>query len=112
MLSTLLVLQIAASIDIRDSAARMRGFETDLYLQDQEYATLLSILYIGYILMRYLRKCIRYGIYAALEFMLGRNMLLNHIGKSSIYLPACMIVWGTISILTGRPFLLEDYILR
>ena len=44
--------------------------------------------------------------------MLGRNMLLNHIGKSSIYLPACMIVWGTISILTGRPFLLEDYILR
>ena len=52
MLRTLLVLQIAASIDIRDSAARMRGFETDLHLQGQEYATLLSILYVGRIFMQ------------------------------------------------------------
>ena len=30
----------------------MRGFETDLHLQGQEFATLLSILYVGYILMQ------------------------------------------------------------
>jgi MFS family permease len=29
-------------------------------------------------------------------------MLLNYIGKPSIYLPVCMMVWGMISILTGR----------
>ena len=30
----------------------MRGFETGLHLQGQEFATLLSILYVGYILMQ------------------------------------------------------------
>lgn len=29
------------------------------------------------------------------------NMLLNYIGKPSLYLPGCMIVWGVISCLTG-----------
>lgn len=28
-------------------------------------------------------------------------MFLNYIGKPSIYLPCCMIVWGMISTLTG-----------
>ena len=52
MLATLLVMQIVVSTDIRDGAERTRGFETDSYLQGQEYATLLSILYVGYILMQ------------------------------------------------------------
>ena len=28
-------------------------------------------------------------------------MFLNHIGKPSVYLPACMALWGLISVLTG-----------
>jgi hypothetical protein len=28
-------------------------------------------------------------------------MFLNHIGKPSIYLPVCMVLWGLISVLTG-----------
>ena len=28
-------------------------------------------------------------------------MFLNHFGKPSIYLPACMALWGLISALTG-----------
>ena len=28
-------------------------------------------------------------------------MFLNYIGKPSIYLPICMIIWGMISTLTG-----------
>lgn len=33
-------------------AARLRGFEGDLNLKGQEFNTLLSILYVGYILMQ------------------------------------------------------------
>lgn len=33
--------------------------------------------------------------------VLSRNMFLNYIGKPSIYLPVCMIIWGTLSTLTG-----------
>ena len=29
-------------------------------------------------------------------------MFLNHIGKPSLYLPLCMVVWGLLSILTGK----------
>ena len=32
---------------------------------------------------------------------INRNMLLNHLGKPSIYLSACMALWGLISALTG-----------
>ncbi|KZO91348.1 sugar transporter [Calocera viscosa TUFC12733] len=66
------------------SAARLKGFEADLGLVGNQFATLLSILYVGYIIMQ-----------------VPSNMLLNYIGKPSIYLPCCMIVWGMISVLTG-----------
>lgn len=29
------------------------------------------------------------------------NLVLNKIGKPAIYLPCCMVIWGTISCLTG-----------
>jgi len=66
------------------SAARLRGLETDLKLKGQEFATLLSILYVGYIIMQ-----------------VPSNMFLNYIGKPSIYLPCCVLIWGMISTLTG-----------
>ncbi|KAH7928175.1 MFS general substrate transporter [Leucogyrophana mollusca] len=65
-------------------AARLQGFEQDLHLQGQEYSTVLSILFIGYILMQ-----------------VPSNLFLNWLGRPSIYLPSCMIVWGVLSILTG-----------
>jgi MFS family permease len=34
------------------------------------------------------------------------NLFLDGIGKPSIYLPACMVVWGTISACTGA---VQDY---
>ncbi|KAG8898875.1 hypothetical protein FRB99_007087 [Tulasnella sp. 403] len=74
--------KLLLKLDLR--AARLRGFEADLKLKGNEFATLLSILYVGYILMQ-----------------VPSNMLLNYIGKPSIYLPACMMVWGVISCLTG-----------
>ncbi|KAI0318323.1 sugar transporter [Amylostereum chailletii] len=84
-MSILVVIYILNYVDRNNaSAARLRGFEADLSLQGQEFNTLLSILYVGYILMQ-----------------IPSNMLLNWIGKPSIYLPCCMIIWGMISVLTG-----------
>ncbi|OCH90936.1 MFS general substrate transporter [Obba rivulosa] len=84
-MSILIVIYILNYIDRNNaSAARLRGFEADLHLVGQQFNTLLSILYVGYILMQ-----------------IPSNMLLNRIGRPSLYLPCCMIIWGTISILTG-----------
>jgi MFS family permease len=44
------------------------------------YQTSVSILFVGYLLMQ-----------------VPSNLFLNKIGKPSIYLPGCMIVWGIIS---------------
>ncbi|KAI5124935.1 hypothetical protein M0805_007362 [Coniferiporia weirii] len=84
-MSVMVVIYILNYIDRNNAAsARLRGFEDDLNLKGQEFNTLLSILYVGYIIMQ-----------------IPSNMFLNHIGRPSLYIPACMIVWGVISILTG-----------
>ncbi|KAH9927209.1 MFS general substrate transporter [Epithele typhae] len=84
-MSILIVIYILNYVDRNNaSAARLRGFETDLNLKGEEFNTLLSILYVGYILMQ-----------------IPSNMFLNYIGKPSIYLPCCVLVWGLISTLTG-----------
>lgn len=84
-MSIMIVIYILNYIDRNNAgAARLYGFEEDLGLQGEEFATLLSILYVGYILMQ-----------------VPSNMFLNYIGKPSLYLPACMAIWGAISCLTG-----------
>lgn len=84
-MSILVVIWILNAIDRSNAAAaRLRGFEEDLGLKGQEFATVLSIFYVGYILMQ-----------------VPSNMLLNYIGKPSLYLPASMILWGLISCFTG-----------
>ncbi|TBU39516.1 MFS general substrate transporter [Dichomitus squalens] len=84
-MSILIVIYILNYMDRNNiGAARLRGLETDLGLEGQEFATLLSILYVGYMIMQ-----------------VPSNMCLNYLGKPSIYLPTCMVIWGIISILTG-----------
>ncbi|KAF8812395.1 sugar transporter [Phlegmacium glaucopus] len=84
-MSILIFIYILNYIDRNNAgAARLRGLQTDLKLKGTEFATLLSILYVGYIIMQ-----------------IPSNMFLNWIGKPSLYLPACMIIWGAISCLTG-----------
>ncbi|KAH7337434.1 MFS general substrate transporter [Rhizoctonia solani] len=84
-MSIMVIIYILNSIDRNNAAAaRLRGFEGDLGLKDQEFPTILSIFYVGYILMQ-----------------VPSNMFLNYIGKPSLYLPVCMILWGGISCLTG-----------
>ncbi|KAG2101764.1 major facilitator superfamily domain-containing protein [Suillus cothurnatus] len=84
-MSMLVLVYILNFIDRNNvSAARSRGLVTDLHLEGKQFATLLSILFVGYIIMQ-----------------IPSNMFLNYIGKPSLYLPACMVIWGIISALTG-----------
>ncbi|MCJ1475524.1 hypothetical protein MMC13_004187 [Lambiella insularis] len=66
------------------ASARLAGLEKDLNLSSTQYQTAVSILFVGYLLMQ-----------------VPSNLFLNKIGKPAIYLPAVMVVWGTISAATA-----------
>ncbi|KAF8195947.1 MFS general substrate transporter [Mycena galopus ATCC 62051] len=84
-MSILIVIYILNYIDRNNaSAARLHGFERDLNLTGNQFASVISILYIGYLVMQ-----------------IPSNMFLIYIGRPSKYLPACMAVWGLISVSTG-----------
>lgn len=65
-------------------AARLKGLQDDLGLDNTQYATCLSILYVGYILMQ-----------------VPSNMFINRIQRPSLYIAGAMLLWGIISILSG-----------
>ncbi|KAF2220998.1 major facilitator superfamily domain-containing protein [Elsinoe ampelina] len=67
------------------AAARLRGLQTDLNLNDTQYATCLSILYVGYILMQ-----------------VPSNMMINRISRPSWYIAGAILLWGMISTLSGN----------
>ncbi|KAF9263451.1 MFS general substrate transporter [Marasmius fiardii PR-910] len=84
-MAILIVIYVLNHIDRNNaSAARLYGFEEDLGLQGSQFASVLSILYVGYFIMQ-----------------IPSNIFLNTMGKPSLYLPACMILWGVFSISTG-----------
>ncbi|KAJ7744487.1 MFS general substrate transporter [Mycena maculata] len=84
-MSILVLIYILNYIDRNNaSAARLHGFERDLGLTGTQFASILSVLYVGYIMMQ-----------------IPSNMFLNYIGRPSLYLPICMMAWGLISISTG-----------
>ena len=66
------------------AAARLKGLQADLKLNNSEYATCLSILYVGYILMQ-----------------VPSNMFINRISRPSLYIAAVMLLWGLVSTLSG-----------
>ncbi|CAG8288070.1 unnamed protein product [Penicillium salamii] len=67
------------------AAARLKGLQDDLKLDDTQYATCLSILYVGYILMQ-----------------VPSNMFINRIQRPSLYISVAMLLWGLISTLSGN----------
>ncbi|BGP37434.1 hypothetical protein JCM10450v2_001343 [Rhodotorula kratochvilovae] len=83
--SILIVIYILNYIDRNNaSAARTKGFEEDLGLKGREMDTLLSILYVGYILMQ-----------------IPSNFLVQYTAKPSVVLPTAVLLWGGISAATG-----------
>ncbi|KAG1744349.1 MFS general substrate transporter [Suillus occidentalis] len=83
-MSILVLIYILNYIDRINVSSVRSELTTDLRLEGQQYPTLLSIFHVGYIIMQ-----------------VPSNMFLNYIGKPSLYLPACMVIWGVISALTG-----------
>ncbi|OAA51428.1 Major facilitator superfamily domain, general substrate transporter [Metarhizium rileyi] len=67
------------------AAARLKGLQDDLGLNYSQYATCLSILYVGYILMQ-----------------VPSNMFINRIQRPSLYISASMLLWGLVSTLSGN----------
>ena len=66
------------------ASARLGGLEEELNLKGSEYQTSVSILFVGYILMQ-----------------VPSNLLMNKLGRPSLYLPIAMMVWGVVSALTA-----------
>ncbi|KAH6641216.1 general substrate transporter [Chaetomium tenue] len=66
------------------AAARLKGLQADLNLDYNQYATCLSILYVGYILMQ-----------------VPSNMMINLVSRPSLYIGCSMLLWGLVSTLSG-----------
>lgn len=67
------------------ASARLGGLQEDLNINDTQYATCLSILYVGYILMQ-----------------IPSNIIINRIPRPSLYIAVVMLAWGMISTLSGN----------
>ncbi|KAJ5295446.1 hypothetical protein PENANT_c001G10998 [Penicillium antarcticum] len=67
------------------AAAKLQGLEEDLGLDDTKYQTGLSILFVGYILMQ-----------------VPSNLLLNYMGRPSLYIGFFVCAWGLVSALTSQ----------
>lgn len=67
------------------AAAKLQGLEEDLKLDDTKYQTGLSILFVGYILMQ-----------------VPSNLLLNYMGRPSLYIGFFVCAWGLVSALTSQ----------
>ncbi|KAG5952875.1 hypothetical protein E4U53_007635 [Claviceps sorghi] len=66
------------------ASARLKGLQADLNMDYSQYATCLSVLYVGYILMQ-----------------VPSNMFINKIQRPSLYIACAMCIWGLVSTLSG-----------
>ncbi|KAJ5766804.1 uncharacterized protein N7511_004420 [Penicillium nucicola] len=67
------------------AAAKLQGLMEDLHITDQQYQTGLSVLFVAYILMQ-----------------VPSNLLLNYIGRPSLYIGFFVCAWGLVSALTSQ----------
>lgn len=84
--------------------ARVQGIEEDLGLAGYEYNIVLSLTFIGYILMQGQPDSTRPkpapASIANRTPAVPSNMILSKV-RPSWYLPACMVAWGIVSGLSG-----------
>ncbi|KAL4071093.1 major facilitator superfamily domain-containing protein [Scleroderma yunnanense] len=66
------------------ASARLKGLEEDLHMTGQQFNDLVSIFYVGYVLMQ-----------------IPSNIFLNQLRTPSAYISCCIFLWGIISIGTG-----------
>ncbi|KAG1878781.1 major facilitator superfamily domain-containing protein [Suillus subluteus] len=84
-MSVIVLLYALSNIDRANiSTARLAGFEQDLHLEGSQYATVLSIVNVGSIVMQ-----------------VPANMFLHWLERPATLIPCSMVMWGVISVLTG-----------
>lgn len=78
--------RLTCSLDSNNyAAAKLQGLTEDLNLTNTEYQTGLSILFVAYILMQ-----------------VPSNLLLNYMGRPSLYLGFFVTAWGLVSAVTSQ----------
>ncbi|KAJ5084878.1 hypothetical protein NUU61_009457 [Penicillium alfredii] len=67
------------------AAAKLQGLKEDLSINETQYQTGLSVLFVAYILMQ-----------------VPSNLLLNYMGRPSLYIGFFVCAWGLVSALTSQ----------
>lgn len=79
------ILYILNYIDRQNlAAAKLQGIMEDLNMSTQEFATAISILFVGY-----------------LPFQIPSNLIIAKISRPGLYICAAVVIWGTISAATA-----------
>ncbi|KAF2152784.1 MFS general substrate transporter [Myriangium duriaei CBS 260.36] len=85
ILPTIGMLYIMNYIDRQNlAAAKLQGITEDLHMTTQQFATSISILFVGY-----------------LPLQIPSNLLITKIARPGLYICCAAILWGTISALTA-----------
>jgi hypothetical protein len=71
-----------------------------------QFNTLISILYVGYVLMQ-APSYVPARSPSAVSSTFKSNMFLDRMARPSIYLSSCMVIWGTITLLTGAYYIVS-----
>ncbi|KAK7688346.1 hypothetical protein QCA50_008718 [Cerrena zonata] len=87
------------------AAARVEGLQDDLHLTDIQYSTVLAVLYVLYIPAQVPSNMILNRI---ARYLFSRHQLIADglCCRPSYYIPACTVLWGLTSALTG---ITKDY---
>jgi MFS family permease len=79
------ILYILNYIDRQNlAAAKLQGIMEDLDMTTQQFATAISILFVGY-----------------LPFQIPSNLIIARISRPGLYICAAVVIWGTISAATA-----------
>lgn len=79
------ILYILNYIDRQNlAAAKLHGITDDLNMKTEEFATAISILFVGY-----------------LPFQIPSNLIIAKISRPGMYICVAVIIWGTISACTA-----------
>ncbi|KAJ5147098.1 pantothenate transporter [Penicillium atrosanguineum] len=85
VLPTIGILYILNYIDRQNlAAAKLQGITKDLHMSTEQFATAVSILYVGY-----------------LPFQIPSNLLITKMSRPGMYICAAVAIWGCISACTA-----------
>jgi MFS family permease len=85
VLPTIGILYILNYIDRQNlAAAKLQGITEDLHMSTEQFATAVSILYVGY-----------------LPFQIPSNLLITKMARPGMYICAAVAIWGCISACTA-----------